>query len=347
MLTFRHRAPGRAVAIQRDGTIYAGRSYRIYRSVDDGASWQFVTSMPTKFVRGTASVLRLGQRLLRQEVRAMGVLSDGTLVSANREWVYVGHPGERTMSRANVEEGTQRLFPPMCMTVGPGDRVLWGEYDSRTAHGKPVRLYVSDDRGRTYQVARVFEGGSILHVHNLLYDAAIGKYWLLAGDHNHEPGIGMLSADLKDFDWLVKGQQQFRAVEVFDFGSRLIYGMDTEKEANWIVSLDKKSGKVERLQSIEGSCIYATRFGRYYTISTTVEPSSVNHSKKATMWVSTDGTRWNKVLEAEKDGWDAKYFQYGSLVLPRGESDRDTIVFSGQALRQLDGRLVCADLTDS
>ena len=65
------------------------------------------------------------------------------------------------------------------------------------------------------------------------------------------------------------------------------------------------------------------------------------------MWLSTDGTQWNKVLEAEKDGWDAKYFQYGSLVLPRGESDRDTIVFSGQALRHLDGRLVCAELTNA
>ncbi len=347
MLDFNQRSVGRAVAVMKDGTIYSGRGYRLYRSTDDGTSWQFTTTMPTTLLRSVASVLRLGARLLRQEVRALGVLSDGSLVAANREWVYFGRPNERMMSRAQVDEGAQRLFPPMCMSVGPADRVLWGEYDSRTAHGKPVRLYVSDDRGRSYQVARVFEGESILHVHNLLFDTALGKYWLLAGDHNHEPGIGLLSEDLKHFDWVVKGQQIHRAVEVFDFGDRLIYGMDTEKEANWIVSLEKASGRIEKIQAIEGSCIYATRFGKHYTLTTTVEPSAINHSRKATMWTSTDGASWTKVLEAEKDVWNPKYFQYGSLVLPRGASDRDTIVFSGQALRGLDGRLVCATLTGS
>ncbi len=85
MLDFNHRSVGRAVAVLKDGTIYSGRGYRLYRTVDDGASWAFVTAMPSSLIRGTASVFRLGARLLRQEVRAMGVLSDGTLVAANRE----------------------------------------------------------------------------------------------------------------------------------------------------------------------------------------------------------------------------------------------------------------------
>lgn len=346
MLRIIRESVGRAVLIQPDGSLYAGRGYRIFRSRDDGATWTFVSRMPSAFGRHVVATSRLGARLLRQEVRALGVLSDGSLVGANREWVFHARPDDAVMRRALVDEGGQQLFPPMTVTVGPGDRVLWGEYDSCTAHGKPVRLYVSDDRGSTYHVARVFEGGSILHVHNLVYDAALKKYWLLAGDHNHEPGIGLLSEDLKDFDWLVKGGQQFRAVEVFDFGDRLVYGMDSEKEANWIVSLDKKSGKLERIIEIEGSCIYAARFGAWHVLSTTVEPSKVNASRNATLWASRDGAQWVRVFHAEKDRWHPRFFQYGSLVLPRGSSDRDTIIFSGQAIEGLDGRLISARLDD-
>lgn len=289
-----------------------------------------------------AGWVRPAARLLRHEVRALGVLSSGELVAASREGVYYSVFGEDELRAATIEAGGQTPYPPMTITVGPGDQVLWGEYDSRTAHGKPVRLYVSNDRGRSYQIARVFEGGSILHIHNIVHDAALRKYWVLAGDHNHEPGIGLLDEDLSGFNWLVKGEQRFRAVEVFDFGDRLVYGIDSEKERNAIVTLDKRSGKVERLIELEGSVIYSARFGRWYAMSTTVEPSAVNPSRMAALWLSSDGANWTRVYSVEKDGWDARYFQYGSIVLPRGESNNDTIVFSGQALRGIDGKLITA-----
>jgi hypothetical protein len=73
-----------------------------------------------------------------------------------------------------VDEGGQPLSPPMTITVGPGDRIIWGEYNSAFMHNLPIRIYVSDDGGRSYQVARVFERGDILHVHSLVYDAATG-----------------------------------------------------------------------------------------------------------------------------------------------------------------------------
>jgi hypothetical protein len=347
MLTIERTSVGRAVTVQRDGALYAGRGYHIYRSHDDGAAWTFVTCMPGAPARRLAATCRMGARLLRHEVRALGVLSDRAVVAANREGVFHAGPGEPRMRRAEVDEGDQPLFPPMTVTVGPGDRILWGEYDSKTAHGKPVRLYVSDDKGRTYQIARVFEGGSILHIHNLIFDPALRKYWLLAGDHNHEPGIGLLSEDLKNFDWLVKGEQRFRAVDVFDFGDHFIYGMDSEREQNWIVALDKKSGRIERIAEIEGSCIYSCRFGNWYVLSTTVEPSRVNSATAAGLWASRDGHNWSRVFQAEKDIWPHRLFQYGSLVLPRGASPNDTVFFSGQAVRGWDGKLVIGRIDGS
>lgn len=347
--------PGRAIHIQADGTLYVGRKFDIYRSTDDGQSWHCVLRMPCSFARRIAQSSRLACRLLRHEVKALASLPDGEYVAANRQGVFYAGPtpaqcnGEHSpmvMSRSRFAASCGEVFPPMTMTIGPGNRVIWGEYNSKTNHQLPIRLFVSEDRGHSYEVAHVFEAGSILHIHNLAYDAGLSHYWVLAGDHEHEPGIGRLSADLKDFEWLVKGEQQFRAVEVFDFGDHLIYGMDSEKAPNAVMRLEKATGRVERLQEMDGSCIYACRFGGLYVLSTSVEPSRVNRTTSAGLWVSRDGDRWERVLQAEKDFWPPTYFQFGSLALPRGASEKETILFSGQALKGLDGRACVARLDE-
>lgn len=329
--------------IGRQGCSFVGNGPRICRCDVRSTERRLLATVPSSWRRYPAQASRLAARLFRQEVRALNFLSDGTVLAANREWVFYGDPDGGQMQRSHVDVSKKFLAPPMSITVGPNDRILWGEYDSR-AKRRIVRLFVSNDGGKNYDVARVFETGEILHIHNLVFDPALNKYWLLAGDHWDEPGIGLLDADLKGFEWVVKGKQSYRAVEVFDFGDRLVYGMDSEREPNAVMTLDKATGRVERGAEIDGSCIYACRFGGLYVLSTTVEPSKVNHSRFASIWVSRDGDRWTRVLQAEKDRWDARYFQYGSLVLPRGRSDEEQIIFSGQAVRGFDGRVFVGTL---
>jgi hypothetical protein len=336
------RTCGRALHLSSNGDYYISRGLSVYKLHEPSQSWQFVTRLPCAIHRRLAGKIRLAGRLLRHEVRAFIALSDGSMVAANRQGVYHGGPNQTLLAASFIDEGGQPLAPPMMLSRGPNDRVLFGEYNSKTAHGQPVRLFVSDDRGRSFHVARVFEGGSILHVHNLVFDAKCECYWLLAGDHHHEPGIGRLSLDLKSFDWLVKGEQRYRAVEVFDFGDRLIYATDSEREPNGLIVLDKSSGRLERLREFDGSCIYACRFGKHYAMTTTVEPSAVNKSRFATLWLSTNAIDWREAFKAEKDGWNPVYFQFGSIVLPRGSSRSDTILFSGQALKEIDGTAILA-----
>jgi hypothetical protein len=337
-----HATLGRALLVRPDGSVYIGRSYSIYCTRNQGQTWQHVATMPRSITRRIAECSRLASRLMRHEVKAVLSLSDGSHVAANREGVYFAPAGAPIMTRSRVETGSQPLAPPMCMTLGPADRILWGEYNSKTAHGNPVRLFVSDDRGRSFQVARVFEGGSILHVHNLIHDVASRCYWLLAGDHGDEPGIGRLSEDLKSFDWIAKGAQRFRAVNAFDFGDRLVYATDSDREQNALMIMDKRTGRFERGREFEGSCIYSCRFGSWNAVATTVEPSSVNQSRDATLWLSRDGIEWHEAMRVRKDRWHPVYFQFGSIVLPRGESDENTIVYSGQALTGIDNKLIFA-----
>lgn len=331
------RSPGRAIYVERDGTLYLSRGYSIHRSNDDGRTWAKQVEIPCSFGRRVACRSRLASRLLRHEVRAFATLADGTLIAATRQGVYYAAPGDAEMTSSRIEGGAAQVYPPMMLTAGPANQVLWGEYNSKTAHGNPVRLFVSIDRGRSFTIARVFEGGSILHIHNLIYDPPRECYWVLAGDHHHEPGIGRLTLDFQRFEWVGKGEQRYRAVDAFDFGNRLIYATDSEREQNYLIGFDKATGRTERIREFDGSCIYATRFGEYYALTTTVEPSKVNRSRHSRLWLSRDGEHWVELLAAEKDRWNPIYFQFGSIVLPRGCSERSTLFFSGQAVKGWDG----------
>ncbi|MCP4248464.1 MAG: hypothetical protein GY778_15560 [bacterium] len=340
-LTLQDSGPGRAVYVGRDGALYVGRKYAIFRSTDDGQSWTELTRIPCSAGRGLVSPLRLACRLLRHEVRALVVLLDGSCVASNREGVFYAAADERQMRPCRLPAGGVGRAPPMRLGQGPGGRVLWGEYFGNPGR-REVCVCVSDDGGRTFEIAHVFRAGQVRHVHNIVYDQGGHHYWVTTGDFDTEPGIGVLSADLRDFTWLVRGEQRYRAVDLFDLGDHLVYGTDTELERNRIICLNKSDGRVESLMELEGSCIHACRFGRWFALSTTVERSAVNTSREAVLWLSPDGERWHGGYRASKDRWHEKYFQYGSIVLPQGASDRDTILFSGQALKGIDGQVLVA-----
>jgi hypothetical protein len=342
-LAIQGRFPGRIVLAEPDGTLHLGRNYEIHRSEDGGRSWQRVAVMPLDPLRRLANSSRLLCRLLRQEVRALGRTSAGGYVASNRQGVFVAKPGETRMRPSAVEVGggDLPLMPPMRISRGPAGEVVWGEYGSPKVR-RPMRLFVSRDDGESFQLVRALEG--ILHVHNVVWDAREGHYWVLTGDFDPEPGIGRLSADFERFDWFVRGEQRYRAVEIFDLGDRLVYATDTQLEPNALISLDKHTGKAERLREFGGSCIYACRFGGIYALTTSVEPSDVNTSQHSELWLSRDAERWRRAWRGRKDRWSAHYLQFGSVVLPSGQTDRELIVFSGQAVEGLDGQTTVARL---
>lgn len=344
-VNWRRWGRGRALWLGRQGEVYFGRRYTVYRVADRGRVWERITTVPSGLGRRTASLSRLGTRLLRQEVKAMLRLSDGRYVAATREGVFWADPGQPRMVASEVEVRDLPPSAPMCLGAGPRDLVIWGEYVSRRRPEHGVHIYASSDRGQSFRIVYGVGPREIKHFHNVQFDPGLGRYWVLAGDHGEEPGIGLLSADFREFQWVVRGEQRHRAVEFFDLGDCLVYGTDTEKDINRVMRLDKRTGRLEPVAELDGSCIYACQFGGIYALTTTVEPSTVNHGRHAGLWLSRDGYTWRRVLQAEKDMWHATYFQFGSLVLPRGRSTQETIWFSGQALQGCDGVMFAAELS--
>lgn len=338
--------PGRVALAQPDGSLYAGRRTAIHRSMDDGATWEFVTAIQADGIRRLAGFSRMASRLLRNEIRAMARHPGGALVAATRQGVFHAQVGDSRMRRSHVDAGDLAAAPPMRICAAPDGHLVWGEYLGFIQPGRSIRLFASDDHGERFEIVHEFEPGRVGHIHNVVWDEGRGHYWVLAGDHGPQAGIGQLSADFQHFEWLVTGEQRFRVVEVFDFGDRLVYGTDTEVEPNAVISLEKDSGRADRLQPLPGSCIYGCQFGEIRALTTSVEPSAVNPSPWCELWTSRDGDHWQRSYRAHKDAWNAKYFQFGSIVLPAGRTGREVLAFSGQAVRGLDGKGVSARLSE-
>ena len=326
---------GRALFVDRDGTLFAARGYRIVRSADAGMTWVADGYLPDSGVKGVAGRSRLAARLLRRQVAAFTVLADGTRVAVGREGIYRAGPAEL---RFELTFGFERGSRPLHLAVdrrGPLERILFGEYGE--LGGEEVRIYLSEDGARTFEVAFTFPRGDIRHVQNVIPDG--DRYWVLCGDYGAHPGIGCLSSGFEHLEWLRRGEQSFRAVGALVSRDALTYGTDSDRERNFIVRLEKESGRLTRLLEVEGSSLDATSFGPLQLISTCVEPNPQCPSPHACIYGSLDGERWERLAAYRKDAWHPTLFQFGNLVLPASRSPEPRGHFSGQALRGFDDRL--------
>ncbi len=325
---------GRALYIGESGEFYVSVKYRVYRSHDGGASWELDCYVPASGWKPLVAATRLGARLLRYYIAAFSILDDGARVAVARDGLYRAGPQEVRMSRVfRVTRGSR----PLNLGVD-GQRVLFGEYGGGLEPCR-VRVYISEDGGREFHVGYEFPKGDIRHVHNVLVDPYQDDYWVLVGDSDRQAGVGLLSRDMKRVEWLRRGSQRFRAVGALIEEGRLVYGTDSDRDHNFIVSLDKQSGRLDEIREVEGSSLYATTFGPVRVISTCVEPNPVCPSRECSLYASTDGDDWQRFAVHRKDPFHFKYSQFGTLVLPYAYGPKPHGMYSGQAVRGLDDKV--------
>lgn len=326
---------GRSLYVDQDGVVYCAKGRQIYRSNDWGSSWVLDCVIPCSPLKSAVSMHRLGARLLRHDVSAMVLLSDGTRVAVARDGLYRAAAGELEMKRVfAIERGSR----PLNIQTAADDTVVFGEYGGNPDRHE-VHLYASSDGGVSFAPAYTFPAGDIRHIHNVVYDPHVEKYWVLVGDYGDEPGIALMDRDFQDLEWVVRGTQSARVVSAIIEEDGLLFGTDTELEKNTIVRLDRHTGALSVLRDIDGASLFATRFGDLRLIASDVEPSQVNPSRVARLYASRDGDSWQVVDSRQKDMWSMHYFQFGTFVLPYSEYAGDRGCYSGQALRGFDGSL--------
>jgi len=327
---------GRALYVSETGRLYISKAYSILYSDDLGLKWHLDAILHKNVLVATLSKLRIFARLLRYYVAALGVLSDGTRIVVARDGVYQAKSNEINMTRTfEIKRGSR----PLNITIDDHDRILFGEYgDLPVDHEKFI--YASADGGESFHAIYSFAPDDIRHIHNIIWDRFDGGYWVMVGDFDKQPGIGKLSVDFKKLEWLGRGSQEVRAVGVIVEQDCLYYGTDSEICQNYIVRMDKKTGEIKKLVAVEGSSLYATRFGDVRLISTCVEPSHVNRSRQSVIYASVDGDNWQPIQFFNKDFLNAKLFQFGTVVLPTSDYYEPVGIFSGQALTECDNQIM-------
>jgi len=319
---------GRALLIDRAGRLYIARGYRILRSDDGGATWKLDAWVPTSPWNHAVLRVSLATRLLRVNLQALQVLPDGTRVVVARDGIYRAGPGERRMTRSwAVSRGSR----PITLSLD-GTRLLFGEYGGGEMNRVGVRVYASEDGGRRFEPLFELPKGDVHHIHQVLVDPYADHYWILAGDHGREPGIAALSKDGRNLTWVDRGHQMVRAVSALPRPDALIYGSDSEVEPNFIIRLDRKTGRWDRLRPTEGSSLFAADVAGVSLISTSYETSPVMTTRRCPLYASIDDVTWEPILSLKKDFWHP-YLHLGLVVLPTVQ-DRSARrwMFSGQAV---------------
>lgn len=312
-----------------DGRLFVYRHHQIQVSYDQGITWQTVACFEASFDQRLLEYFPLSRRLFRLGVQDMVPLADGTLVAIAKGMICRAEPSKGILRETcRVPRGSRPLF----LCHAGHNTLFWGEYFGNEKR-EALHIYGSEDGGRHFEPVYTFPAGSIRHVHGLFYDPYEDKIWVTTGDLEHEAAIWFTDKSFQSLQQVLGGSQQQRAVQLLFTKQFVYYGTDIPEEQNYLYRLERKTGKVERLQAVDSSVFYSCRVGSYLFFSTVVEPSRVNTTRDACIWGSADGESWQIIARFRKDIWSMKYFQYGQIRFPSGQNLSKYLWFTPVATR--------------
>ncbi len=312
--------PGVRVLAWTGDVLYGCRRYQIVlRKVGKAEAWTDVARFRPVWWRNLTSRVALTGRLMRDGFHALVILDDKTMVGAVPGALVTRTPDS---DEFQITHQMRRGTRPLHITATRAGDIYFGEYFDNRERAE-VHIYVSRDRGLTWQIAYTFPAGSIRHVHNIVYDRWGDCLWILTGDEGGECKVLRASCDLRSVEVVISGNQQARAVAAVPTEKALYLSTDTPLEKNHVYRLDR-AGKVEQVGDLASSSIYGCRVGDAIFFSTMIEPSAVNTGREVHLVGSRvdsgNETNWQVLARWKKDILPMRYFQYGNAFLPDGEN---------------------------
>lgn len=203
-------------------------------------------------------------------------------------------------------------------------KILFGEY-FRNINRSNVRLFCSEDNGRSWQVAHEFSPGKIRHIHAIQQDPFEDKAWILAGDNKHEPMISWTDNGGYTLNIIGQGAQKYRATQLVFTGNFLFWGADTDHpEDGGIYRYDRKLKRIEKFSSTKGVVLYATRLtGGTIVMSTQSTKGSLSKKETKTRLI---------IIQDEKNvvsivfGEEASRRKYAKLRFQRRQGNNSLVI---------------------
>ena len=301
---------------------------------------------------------RLYERLFRREIRAAVKADESHLIYVFDKTVYCLNiiTGENR-EELKLRKGTSSpyYFCKLQGIRGFEDGIVFGEYLQNPDRLEKVGIYRRSIDTEEWKCVYRFPAGSIRHIHGIVSAPEHKCVYILTGDRDNEAGLWKATDDFSTVEPYVIGSQQNRAVHLYPVGDKLIYATDTPNEPNYIYSIDGKNRSINKIQTINGSCIYASESKDFIFISSTVEPderirgwrSWINYklgpgilSKEVCVYkIWKESLRIEIIATFHKDAFPYKLFQYGQCDSIYDE-ERMKLLLYPIAVKKYDGKLL-------
>ncbi|WP_123631389.1 hypothetical protein [Salinisphaera orenii] len=265
----------------------------------------------------------------------LAVTGENSAIAIAHQHFFTLKAGQRQLERGAPLIGSRPLA--LCQA---NDRIYYGEYRSNDERS-PVHIWARRIGGKGWEPVWRFD--NVRHVHGVFWDSFADAVWVTTGDTDDESAIWKTTDGFRSLEKVAGGSQAFRAVQLLFTSTAIYYGSDAPDEQNYIYRIHRKDTRVERLRPVAGPVFYGCQVGDVLAFSTVVEPSRVNRSQDAELWVSRLGADWTRLVTHTKDGLSQKYFQYGQILFPAGPGDGRNLWYTPIATDH-DEQLFCVPL---
>lgn len=347
-LTVAERAPGVVVHGYAAGRWYASRGQTLLvRDVGTApqggplGSWQPLCSVPGPTWQRLAGRSRWTSLALRLGIHHVWPLPDGALLAISDRRVHRLEPdGTWRVAlrfegfRKPARRGVLVTRNPVQDSPSPGagwhpSSVFLTEYTLATDGRRPVRVFRSDDGGRTFDVCFAFAPGQVRHVHLIQQDPFDGSLWLGTGDSDAESGLFRSTDNGTSWQEIGRGGQRWRTVGLA-FRPDAIWwgtdaGLDAPKFRNEILRLDRKTGRLDTVQPVQGPvhAVGSTRQGDLL-MATGIEDGANEADRRVHLWHGRDDGQFREIASWHR-GLQPRQVQYAVCHLAAGQEDADEV----------------------
>lgn len=267
-------------------------------------------------------------RLLRKKIHQVIPYDEGVVVVIKYKFIFFDSSGF-LKGELKIKRGSRPLKQGVVILNG---FLYYGDYWPNK-EGLPARLYKVNLA--TLEPTVLVEFFHVRHIHAVQQDKTLADTLLVCtGDLDTESGIYQVNTFTAQIDIIHEGSQSCRAVSLLQVGRDLIWGSDSPDQINSIYKLNRDlPQQLIKLTEIAGPAYYSTKLASgELLISTGVEDKGRH---KAIIYCSLDGGfSWSADWSFVKDIWSPKYFGYGLIEFPYGQSECRTLTFNLIGLRR-------------
>lgn len=285
--------------IADDGTVWANRGTDLYRWRPGDRAFEFVEALPSQGWLGKL----LQHEQARDRLRASDLGKWIQLQSGAHLWRFGGAifrrgPGDARFELVhNLRFGLRvgrGLFDRGLAQLASG-RILYGEYISNKSRG-PIRLYASDDDGRSWAATYEFPARTIRHVHCVAQDPFTNNVYVTTGDHDRESLVMTSDDDGRAFRIVGTGSQVWRTTDLLFTEDSILWGVDSGRPGfAGVCRLRRENESLTELQPLDAAVEYAAQLAGGMVLASCRAGFSSEWDPFPSLWVSRTGAIWNRL----------------------------------------------------